>query len=111
MSVEIQIYLADNSDIDSLGRWLGDVPDVSAEPVPSPSGPAEQGDAWDFLSVLCGSGGAAAVAVRALATWIESKVTHARVKIGDVEVVLRGPDPEALGRLVEASSKAVQGGS
>ncbi|TCO60759.1 effector-associated constant component EACC1 [Actinocrispum wychmicini] len=111
MSVAIRVYLADNTDIDLLGRWLGDVPDVSTEPVPSPSGPAEQGDAWEFLSVLCGSGGAAAVALRALAIWIESKVTHARVKIGDVEVVLRGPDAEALARLVEASGKAVQGGS
>ncbi len=52
MSTEIRVYLADASDIDSLCAWLGDIPDIRVEPVPRPSGPGEQGDAWDFLAVL-----------------------------------------------------------
>lgn len=111
MSVEIKIYLADNGDIDSLCTWLGGIPDISLEAVPSPSGPGEQGDAWDFLAVLCGTGGALTVGLRSLTTWIESKVTHARVVIGETEVELRGPDPQALERLVEAATKASKANS
>ena len=108
---EMRVYLADNNDIGSLRTWLDDVPGTDAEPVPSPFRPGEQGDAWDFLSVLCGTGGAVTVTVNALATWIESKVTHARVVIGGTEVELRGPDPEALAKLVEAAGKAAGDGS
>jgi hypothetical protein len=110
MSTEIRIYLADNSDIDSLRDWLDDIPDISAEPVPSPSSPGHQGDVWDFLSMLCGTGGAVTIGLNALTTWIESKVTHAEVVIGEVKVVLRGRDPEALERLVEAAREAAQDG-
>jgi Effector Associated Constant Component 1 len=110
MSTQIRIYLADNSDIDSLHSWLDGIPDISAESVPSPSGPGHQGDVWDFLSMLCGTGGAVTVGLNALTTWIESKATHARVVIGKVEVMLRGPDPEALARLVEAAKEAAQDG-
>ncbi|TCO55644.1 effector-associated constant component EACC1 [Actinocrispum wychmicini] len=109
MSTEMRIYLADTNDIDSLRRWLDDVPDISSEPVPSPSRPGEQGDAWDFLSVLCGTGGAMTIGLNALTTWIESKLTHARIVVGETEVVLRGPDPQALERLVEAARKAAEG--
>ncbi|HKS47451.1 MAG TPA: hypothetical protein VJT49_20550 [Amycolatopsis sp.] len=108
---EIRIYLADSSGIDSLRAWLDDIPRVTTEPVTRPLRPGEQGGAWDFLSVLCGTGGAVTVALKALTTWIESKVTHARVTIGDAEVELHGPDPEALARLTDAASKAVQNGS
>ncbi len=54
----------------------------------------------------CGTGGALTLSLNALTTWIESKVTHARVVIGQTEVELRGPDPKALERLVEAATKA-----
>ena len=108
MSFEIRVYLADDSDIGSLGAWLADVPEVDTTPVPGPSRPGEQGGAWDFLSVLCGTGGAVKFALDALTTWIESKATRARVKIGDVEMELSGPDPEALERLIEAAGKAAR---
>ncbi|MGF1425465.1 effector-associated constant component EACC1 [Kitasatospora sp. LaBMicrA B282] len=108
MSVEIKVYLTDGGDISSLHAWLEDVPQVVATPVPSPSRPGEQGGAWDFLSVLCGTGGAVTVTLNALTAWIESKTTQAKVKIGEVEVELRGPDPEALARLMEAASKAAE---
>jgi hypothetical protein len=108
MRVEIRVYLADCGGIGSLGAWLADVPDVATTPVPGPVRPGEQGGAWDFLSVLCGTGGAVTLAVNALTTWIESKATHARVKIGEVEMELNGPDPEALERLIEAAGKAAQ---
>ncbi len=104
-NIEIQVYLADNEGIGSLRSWLQDVPGVSAEPIAGASRTGEQGDAWDFLSVLCGTGGAVTVMVNALTTWIESKVTHARVVIGQTEVELRGPDPEALARLVQAAGE------
>ncbi|MCS7481372.1 hypothetical protein ACFFQW_23285 [Umezawaea endophytica] len=103
--IELRVYLVDNGGIGSLRTWLADVPEASVEPVPRASRPGEQGDAWDFLSVLCGTGGAVTVVVNALATWIESKVTHARVVIGETEVELRGPDPEALTRLVRAAGE------
>lgn len=108
MSIEIRVYLADSGDIGSLGAWLQDVPDVGTRPVPGPSRPGEQGGAWDFLSVLCGTGGAVKFALDALTTWIDSKATRARVKIGDVEIELSGPDPQALERLIEAAGKAAQ---
>ncbi|WP_410579138.1 effector-associated constant component EACC1 [Amycolatopsis sp. lyj-108] len=103
--IEIQVYLAGNDGIGSLQAWLQDVPGVLVEPVAGVSRTGEQGDAWDFLSVLCGTGGAVTVAVNALATWIESKVTHARVVVGQTEMELRGPDPEALTRLVQAAGE------
>lgn len=103
--IELRVFLADNAGIGSLRAWLDDVPEVLAEPVARSSQPGEQGDAWDFLSVLCGTGGAVTVVVNALATWIESKVTHARVMVGRTEVELRGPDPEALARLVQAAGE------
>ncbi|WP_034484638.1 effector-associated constant component EACC1 [Actinomadura oligospora] len=108
MSAEIRIYLADSSSMDLLRAWLGDIPDVTVEPVARPPRPGEQGGAWDFLNVLCGTGGAVTVTLKALTTWIESKATHARVRIGDAEIELDGPDPEALARLVEAANKAAQ---
>jgi hypothetical protein len=108
MSVEIRVYLADSGDVSSLGAWLEDVPEVSTKPVPSPARPGEQGGAWDFLSVLCGTSGAVKFALDALTTWLESKATHARIKTGEVEMELRGPDPEALKRLIDAASKAAQ---
>lgn len=108
MSVEIRVYLADSGDVGSLGAWLQDVPDVGTTPVASSPRPGEQGGAWDFLSVLCGTGGAVKFAVDALTTWIESKATHARVKIGEVEVELRGPDPVALERLMDAAGRVTQ---
>lgn len=103
---EMRVYLADHADFGSLRTWLAEVPEVSAEPVPRASRPGEQGDVWDFLSVLFGTGGAAAVAVNALTTWIESRMVHARIVIGDTEVELRGHDPEALERLVAAAGRA-----
>ena len=108
MSIEIKVYLADDSGIGSLGAWLRDVPDAEIASVAGPSRPGEQGSAWDFLSVLCSTGGAVTLAVNALATWIDSKATHARVKIGDVEVELRGPDPEALERLMAAADEVTR---
>jgi Effector Associated Constant Component 1 len=111
MSTELRIYLADSSGIDSLRAWLGDIPNVTTEPVARPLRPGEQGGAWDFLVVVCGASGAVTVALKALTTWIESKATHVRVKIGDAEVELRGPDPEALARLMDAASKAAQNGA
>lgn len=107
--IELRVYLADSHGIGSLRTWLEDVPGVMAEPVPGASRPGEQGDAWDFLSVLCGTGGAVTVVLNALATWIESKVTHARVVVGQTEVELRGPDPEALARLVRAAGEIERG--
>jgi Effector Associated Constant Component 1 len=108
MNIEIKVYLADISSIGSLSAWLEDVHDVDTHPVPRPSRPGEQGDAWDFLSVLCGTSGAVKFALDALTTWIESKATHARVKLGEVEIELRGPDPQALERLIDAAGKATQ---
>jgi hypothetical protein len=108
MITEVRVSVADSSDMVLLGRWLNDVPDVDTRLVPSPSGRGEQGGAWDFLGVLCGTTGAVKFALDALATWIESKATHARVKIGEVEVELRGPDPEALGRLMAAAGKVTR---
>jgi hypothetical protein len=108
MSIEIKVYLAEDGGIGSLGAWLQDVPEVATTPVPGPSRPGEQGGAWEFLSVLCGTGGAVKFALDALTTWIESKSTRVRVKIGDVEMELSGPDPQVLEGLIEAASKAAQ---
>ncbi|GAB2829877.1 hypothetical protein GCM10027176_37840 [Actinoallomurus bryophytorum] len=108
MSTELRIYLADGSDIDSLRAWLGDIPSVTTEPVARPPQPGEQGGAWDFLMVLCGTNGAVHFALQALTTWIESKETSARVKHGDIEIKLRGPDSEAIARMMEAINPAAQ---
>jgi hypothetical protein len=106
----MRVYLADHADMDSLCRWLAEVPGVHAEPVSRPARPGEQGGVWDFLSVLFGTGGAVAVTVNALTTWIESRMTHARIVIGDTEVELRGSDPEALERLITAAGRAAASG-
>jgi hypothetical protein len=108
MSIEIRVYLGDGGDIDSLRVWLNGVPEVSAAPMSRPSRPGEQGDAWEFLSVLCGTGGAVTVAINAVATWVESRAIRAKVRIGETEVELRGPDPEALARLAEAALRAAR---
>ncbi|MFE6055007.1 hypothetical protein ACFQ6N_30010 [Kitasatospora sp. NPDC056446] len=105
MSVELRIYLGDGRGMDSLRAWLDDVQGVSTEPVPAPSGPGEQGDVWAFLSVVCGAGGAITVALNALSTWVESRVTQVRVRVGETEVELRGPDPDALARLLNAAGE------
>jgi hypothetical protein len=110
MRTEMKVYLADHADIESLRRWLADVPGVDAQPISRPSRPGEQGGVWDFLSVLLGTGGAVTVTVNALTTWIESRMTHARIVIGDTEVELRGSDPEALERLIAAAGRASASG-
>ncbi|MGC7096030.1 effector-associated constant component EACC1 [Amycolatopsis lurida] len=106
MTTQLTVRLADSAEIGSLHTWLASIPDIESRPVARPARPGEQGDVWEFLAVLCGTGGAVTVAINAVATWIESKITHAKVRIGETEVELRGPDPEALARLVEAARKA-----
>jgi hypothetical protein len=110
MTIEIRVDLADDGDVDSLRLWLSDVREVRAVPEPLPSRPGEQGDPWGFLSVLCGTGGAVTVALNALTTWIESKATRVKVRIGETEVELSGPDPKALAQLIEAAGKATETG-
>ena len=108
-SAELQIQLANHGDIGSLYRWLCKEPEITATPADRPPKPGEQGGAWDFLIVLCGTEGAVRVALHALEAWIESKVTEVRIKVGDVEIVLRGRDPIALECIVEAARKMIDG--
>jgi hypothetical protein len=80
MAVELKIYPDSTTDLERLREWMSghsgvDVRLVAREPVPN-----AQGSVWDFLSVVCATGGPAAVALRALQIWIESRTTKVRLE-------------------------------
>jgi hypothetical protein len=103
MGAQIRIYPEDAGDLVSLRDWLADIREVGVVPVPRETRPGEQGGIWGSLAVACGEGGAATVLVRALTTWIESRVTTLRVKTDDgTELVLKTSDAAELApRLIE----------
>lgn len=67
-----EVRLSDLSVQRSLRDWLERVPGVRVEQTASPPGPGEQGAA-DVLTVLAGSGGVLAVAIRTLPEFIRSR--------------------------------------
>jgi hypothetical protein len=73
--------------------WLTGLSSTTVTPVPKEARAGEQGTAWDVLTVACQTGGAATVAVQALKTWLESRVTTIRVKLGEAEIEAISPRP------------------
>ena len=64
---------------------------------------------WEFLSVACGSGGAATVAVRTIGLWIASTSTKIRIKVGQDEFLVEGRNAQAVLPMVAAALEAAQG--
>ena len=102
MDVRLAVQVEDDAEFDSLQQWMSGLSGVTVAAVPSKPRACEQGSAWDFLSVACETGGAVTVAVSALKTWIESRVTTIRVKVGDADITVKSIDSDkAMSRVLE----------
>ena len=103
MSTELAISVEDDSEFDSLHEWLRDLSGVRVDAVGRAPRNGEQGAGWDVLIAACGSGGAATLALSALRTWIESRVTTVKVKVdGSAEVEMRSSNvKETMPHLIE----------
>lgn len=110
MGIELRIYAEDSGDFTSLRDWLAGIRGLDVTPVAQPGRAGLQGSGWDFLSVACGTGGAATVAVGALKAWIESRVTKVRVKIGPdgKEFVVSGTDVQGVMAELSALVKVLE---
>jgi hypothetical protein len=80
MTSRIEISISDRSEFRSLREWLGRIPDVRAEQLAGTPVYGEQGAA-DVLTVLASSGGALAVAIRALPAFIRSRRSDVAITV------------------------------
>jgi hypothetical protein len=94
MGVRLAIQVEDDTEFDSLQDWLTGLSGADVTAVPKQHRAGQQGTAWDVLTVACETGGAATVAVQALKTWLESRVTTIRVKIGESDIEVKSTDSE-----------------
>ncbi|MFF4543555.1 hypothetical protein ACFY1J_04820 [Streptomyces sp. NPDC001406] len=111
MVAEMAIFVDTTTRGDELARALAALPDVRSElddPVKSRFRGDRGSSIWSLVSVACGTGGAATVAVAAIRQWIDASVTKIRVKVGNTEVEIEGRNPEAgliqVERLLQASA-------
>lgn len=108
MGVLLAIGVEDDTEFDSLHDWLTGLSGTTVAAVPKQARAGEQGTAWDVLTVACETGGAATVAVQALKTWLESRVTTIRVKIGTADVEVKSTDSEQAMAQVLDTVKALK---
>lgn len=108
MAIELEIYAAHSDDIIGCLNHLHGLPDVVVDPRSGPVRVGEQNAGlWEFLTVTCGTGGAATVAVQALRGWIESKTTTLTIKVGSTEISLRTDNAAvAIPQLIELIERA-----
>jgi hypothetical protein len=108
MPEKLAIYVQDSAEFDSLYEWMSGLSGVQVNAVAHEALSGEQGSAWEFLLVSCGTGGAVTVALSALRVWIESRATIIRVKNGDSEIEIRSSNlNKAIPHLME-TMKAIE---
>ncbi|MFF4889806.1 effector-associated constant component EACC1 [Micromonospora chersina] len=88
----MKIYPGSRADLQDLHEWMSGLSGVEVQVVAKPEEPNAQGTVWDFLAILCGAGGPAVAAVRALHLWIESRITTLDVVVGDSRFTVRTAD-------------------
>lgn len=98
----IEIAVSRLSELRPLRAWLERVPAVEVEQGPRPPAPGEQGAA-DLLTLLAGSGGALAVAVRSLPAFLRARRSDVTLtlKTGDKEFSLEAKNVEDIAPLIE----------
>ena len=89
MALTFEIHLDDDGDLEDLRNWMDGTGPSELRLVPRAAQAGAQGSAWEFLSVLCAAAGPLTAAMRALQLWIESRVTVAKVVIGQRSVAIR----------------------
>jgi hypothetical protein len=100
--------LSEPSQQRSLREWLERVPGVRVEQTAQPPEPGEQGAA-DVLTVLAGSGGVLAVAIRTLPEFIRSRRSSftLTVKLADgKEYILHAENLDELPPVIEKALDA-----
>jgi hypothetical protein len=64
---------------------------------------------WEFLSVLCGTGGAVSVAIGTLGQWIATRVTTIRIRVDGAEFVIESRNAdEILPQVAEALKESIR---
>ncbi|MFD9636832.1 effector-associated constant component EACC1 [Streptomyces violascens] len=101
MTTDMEIYPESSKLLDSLRadfkRASVDLPALEIDTLTDLAAERHRDSGvWEFLSIICGTGGAATVAVRTIGTWIASTVTKIRIKVGDDEFVIEARNAEAV---------------
>ncbi|MFE7118444.1 hypothetical protein ACFU99_23815 [Streptomyces sp. NPDC057654] len=111
MSVELRVYVNDGGELEDLREWMGGHPGVAVRPVARAPERNSQGTVWDFLAVVCATGGPVVAAVRALQLWIEAQVTAIEVEAGDRRIKVTSRNAGAVLPQVLAAAQALQAAS
>jgi len=91
MNVGFVIRPDERRDVEELREWLGDIEGVTVTATSSTTSPTSQGTVWDLLSVVCGTGGPAVAALKALEIWLKARVTEVEVQIGAAKFKVTSP--------------------
>jgi hypothetical protein len=110
LTLQMKISIDDREGLKDLSEWMKGTVGVHIEPVVRPAELNAQGSAWDFLSVLCESGGPAVAAVRALQLWIEARVTVVNLAIGEKKFTVRTQDAATILPEVVKALQALESG-
>jgi hypothetical protein len=102
----IEVEVSDLAEFRPLREWLARVPAVEVIQEAGTVEPGEQG-AWDVLTVLAGSGGVLAVAVRSLPEFIRSRRSDltVTVRVEGREFVFEGSNLDQVTPVIEAIGK------
>ncbi|MEU7043376.1 hypothetical protein AB0A77_20240 [Streptomyces varsoviensis] len=108
MTVELRVRVNDGGRLEDLREWMGGHPGVTVRPVARAPERNSQGTVWDFLAVVCATGGPVVAAVRALQIWIEAQVTEIEVEVGDRRVKVTSRTAGAVLPQVLAAAQALE---
>lgn len=111
MNTPLSIRVEDGEQLADLETWFGGHTGIYVARVNGKSAPNAQGSVWDFLTVVCGSGGALTAAVRALQLWIEARVTVVHITAGGKTFTVHTSDVRTMMPVVEAAARALEPGS
>jgi hypothetical protein len=107
VAIELRITSDDAGELTDLQEWLGDINGVSAVPVERRAESNSQGEGWDFLRVLCETGGPVVAALGALRMWLEARITTIELTVADKTFKLRSSDPASLLPQIEQAARAL----
>jgi len=107
MTLHIQVSVSDRSELRSLRELLGRAPDTRVEQTTGIPARGAQGAA-DALTVLASSGGALAVAIRALPAFIRSRRSDVAVTVkhGDSEWTVHATNVDDVMPIIERTLRA-----
>ncbi|AOR29733.1 hypothetical protein BFF78_00265 [Streptomyces fodineus] len=111
MTVELRVSVDGGGQLEDLREWMGGLPGVAVRAVPRSPERNSQGTVWDFLSLVCATGGPLVAGVRALQMWIEARVTVVKVEVGDRRFTLTGTNARALLPQVVEAARALEAGA